>query len=150
MCVVVDASTSNGGGAGVEQGVLANLPRTRPQRTTARRVAARNNARVATPARRTRRSTARRQPDERPHDLRPQPQHQATARTPAPAPARRRQQQAPPQGFECDESSTSSVHPPGGAELVVSAAELVGDLAKGGFSRGQRLVRDRSGRLPLT
>jgi hypothetical protein len=147
---MVDASTSNGGGVEVEQGVLANLPRTRPQRTTARRAAARNNARVTTPARRTRSATFRHRADAPPPAPRPQPPRQATTRTPAPAPARSRQQKAPTQGFECDESSTSSIHPPGGAELVVSAAELVGEMAKAGLSRGERLVRDLFGRLPLS
>jgi hypothetical protein len=33
---------------------------------------------------------------------------------------------------------------------VVSAAELVGELAKASFSRGERAVKDLFGRLPLT
>jgi hypothetical protein len=154
MCAVVDAGTSNGAPTDVEQGVLANLPRTRPQRATARRAAARNNARAARPDRRSSTTTARREPDGRPQarraQTRPQPQQRARRRTAAEAPARGSQQKAPPQGFECDESSTSSLHPPGGAELVVSAAGLVGDLAKAGISRGERLVKDLFGRLPLT
>jgi hypothetical protein len=153
MCAVVDASTSNGGPADVERGVLANLPRTRPQRATARRAAARNNAGAARRPRRTSTRSAQREPDGRAQAARrqvprPRPEHRATRR--APAPARRSQQNAPPQGFACEESSTSTLHPPGGAELVVSAAELVGDLAKAGISRGERLVKDLFGRLPLT
>jgi hypothetical protein len=58
---------------------------------------------------------------------------------------------APRQGFECEGERTSgSVHPPGGAELVASAAEIVGELAKAGILTGERLLKDVLARLPLT
>jgi hypothetical protein len=153
MCDVIDSSGSNGGPADVERGVLANLPRTRPQRATARRAAARDSARAARPVRRAGTASRAREQDGRPQAKRqqaPRPQPQQRPRRRTPAPARGSQQTAPPQGFECEESSTSSLRPPGGTELAVSAAELVGDLAKAGVSRGERLVRDLFGRLPLT
>ena len=57
---------------------------------------------------------------------------------------------APRQGFECEGERTSgTVHPPGGAELVASAAEIVGELAKAGLSTGDRLLKDVFSRLPL-
>jgi hypothetical protein len=40
------------------------------------------------------------------------------------------------------------VQPPGGAELLLSAAELVGELAKAGVSRTERLLKDAFSRLP--
>jgi hypothetical protein len=58
---------------------------------------------------------------------------------------------APRQGFECDgESVSGSVAPPGAPELVATAAEIVGELAKAGLSTGERLVKDVLSRLPLS
>ncbi len=100
-------------------GVLVNLPRTRPQRASPRRAAARKTA----AGKRT--SAAR-----RPRD-----------------PARERDA-APRQGFESDtETMSGSVQPPGSAELVASAAEIVGDLAKVGLSTGERVLKDILTRL---
>ena len=48
---VADLNASDGAARSNEQGVLANLPRTRPQRATPRRAAARENARATAPAR---------------------------------------------------------------------------------------------------
>jgi len=39
---------------------------------------------------------------------------------------------------------------PGGAELVASAAEIVGEIAKAGILTGERLLKDVLSRLPLT
>jgi hypothetical protein len=41
------------------------------------------------------------------------------------------------------------VNPPGGADLVASAAEIVGELAKAGVSKGERLLKDLVSHLPL-
>jgi len=58
---------------------------------------------------------------------------------------------APRQGFECEtERANGTVHPPGGADLVASAAEIVGELAKAGVSTGERLLKDFLSRLPLS
>jgi len=57
---------------------------------------------------------------------------------------------APRQGFESEsERSNDSLQPPGGIELVASAAELVGELAKAGVSTGERVLKDVLSRLPL-
>jgi hypothetical protein len=43
---------------------------------------------------------------------------------------------------------SGSVSPPGGIELLASAAELVSELAKAGVGTGERLLRDALSRLP--
>jgi hypothetical protein len=124
-----------------EGGVLVNLPHTRPQRASARRAAARETAgggvaRRKAPSRSTSagRSAARKR--------------SGTAARGPKAPARVREP-APRQGFESDtESMSGSVRPPGGAEFVASAAEIVGELAKAGLSTGERLLKDALSRLP--
>jgi hypothetical protein len=56
----------------------------------------------------------------------------------------------PRQGFESEADLASGpVRPPGGAELVSSAVEIVGELAKAGLSAGERLLRDVISRLRL-
>jgi hypothetical protein len=45
--------------------------------------------------------------------------------------------------------ASGPVQPPGGAELVASAAEIIGELAKAGLSTGERLLRDALTHLPL-
>jgi hypothetical protein len=40
------------------------------------------------------------------------------------------------------------VQPPGGIELVASAAEIVAEVARAGLSAGERLLGDLVGRLP--
>jgi hypothetical protein len=160
------------------QGVLSKLPRTRPQRTSPRRAAARaasaatEAAEVAaqaadagtapvSAARANGRPTAR---VKRAAAARP-------AKKPAPAGgsngagrARRAGtraakrtatkpvvEPAPRQGFESEtERANGTVHPPGGADLVASAAEIVGELAKAGVSTGERLLKDLLSHLPLT
>jgi hypothetical protein len=58
---------------------------------------------------------------------------------------------APRQGFESEtERANGTVHPPGGADLVASAAEIVGELAKAGVSTGERLLKDLLSHLPLS
>jgi hypothetical protein len=193
-------------------GVLANLPRTRPQRSSARRAAAREsastNGRPSSPAKpRAKRSgaatsartgkpargqgtpakvksakgaakgaaqteTKRTTPASgtRPKSAKDSaataraksagssshPTSAVRARRPrtgkrAPAPRRpaRVEEAAPRQGFECEgERATGPVQPPGGPELVASAAELVGELAKAGAAAGERLLKDVFSRLP--
>ncbi len=45
--------------------------------------------------------------------------------------------------------ASGPVQPPGGAELVATAAEIVTELAKAGVSTGERLLKDLLGHLPL-
>jgi hypothetical protein len=145
-------------------GVLANLPRTRPQRSSPRRVAAR--ARSAAAASRgeasetskTLETSSSNGSKAGPNKTGPNktgPNKPAKVRTakrkptagasaPEPAPA-------PRQGFECESEHTSrTVQPPGGAELVASVAEIVGELAKSGLATGERLLKDALSRLPLS
>jgi hypothetical protein len=183
MCAVADSNTTDETTADArnEGGVLANLPRTRPQRSSARRAAARGTTGGSAPARARKPARARRAPT-RPADVvaRKTPagpvrdsSASATAKAgiggPAPRsvtaakrkvaarrPARGSRRPvpddaAPRQGFECDSETTGgSVAPPGGAELVATAAEIVGELAKVGLSTGERLLKDVLSRLPLS
>jgi hypothetical protein len=76
-----------------------------------------------------------------------------SARRQTSAPRRRiaSQDPAPRQGYECDgDAASGPVQPPGAAELVASAVEIVGELAKAGLSTGERLLKDVVSRLPLS
>jgi hypothetical protein len=138
MCAVADHNSSDGASASNEQGVLANLPRTRPQRASARRAAARDGTPTATRTPRARSSA-------------PRERRSPRARTATSAKrVKQPQQTAPRQGFECESEATGSVQPPGAAELLTSAFEVVGELAKAGVSRSERVIKDVISRLPLT
>jgi hypothetical protein len=103
------------------QSVLANLPRARPQRSTPRRTAARKARGGASAA-----------------------EGEAAAAPERPA----ARETIPRQGFECEGDGTrGSIQPPGASELVASAVEMVGELAKAGASRGERLLKDVLSRL---
>jgi hypothetical protein len=139
---VADLNASDGASPSNEQGVLANLPRTRPQRSTPRRTAARSRAKAARPAPAKAADRSGRAPAS----------GQSTAGSPRRAKAApRRQPGAPVQGFECEsEAATGSVQPPGAVELLASAAEVVSELGKAGLSRSERLLKDLVSRLPLS
>ena len=133
-----------------EASVLANLPRHRPQRATARRTAARGKGstvaaekKASTGATGTKRARAKAEPA-----ARKRPAKTATK----PRPNRRQaveQEQVPRQGYESvEERATGPVQPPGGAELIGTAVEIIGELTKAGLSGGERLLRDVLGRLP--
>ncbi len=113
-------------------GILAGLPRTRPQRASARRTAARTvkaSKRVAAPSKAPRARTST-----------------PSARTSRNEPAG---ESVPMQGYESeDDSLDRSIQPPNGAELVASVAELAGELAKAGVNTGGRVLRDFLSRLP--
>jgi hypothetical protein len=128
-------------------GVLSQLPRTRPQRSSPRRAAAR--AATAAAAAGTaagshangRRPAATAKPSATSAKRAVKPKRAAKPVVTA--------EPAPRQGFEC-EGERASVHPPGGAELVASAAEIVGELAKAGIATGERVLKDVLSRLPLS
>jgi len=131
-------------------GVLANLPRTRPQRSSPRRAAARKTTAARASATQAPAGAAKRSQNG--------PSKPTSSRAPAAKRARSAPKRAgrpvsiedpsPRQGFECDgESMTGTVAPPGGAELLVSAAELVGELAKASVSSGERVLKDVLSRL---
>lgn len=176
MCPVIDANTSDDapGAPHNEGGVLANLPRTRPQRSSPRRAAARSAAGAANGASGPQ---ASRDPSAK-TDAKPAEktvgrtagkasagtggESSAAASRGGVASAKRRpsgprkqaptpEDAAPRQGFECDsETASGSVQPPGSAELMATAAEIVGELAKAGLSTGERLLKDVVSRLPLS
>jgi hypothetical protein len=148
---------------GNEDGVLANLPRTRPQRSSPRRAAERNakaagtaetvvggagpnGAGAASVGRARKPVTAKAPAGKRRKTTAKRPRTSAPRRAPGPA-----DDAVPRQGFESDSDAASgSVQPPGGAELVTSAAEIVGELAKAGLSTGERLLKDVLSRLPFS
>jgi hypothetical protein len=140
------------------QGVLSNLPRTRPQRSSPRRAAARKaSAASAAPARSNGRATAGSRNAATGAARQPSVAHSANAsKRPRSAPkqtagAPAEGERVPRQGFECEgERANGPVQPPGGAELVAGAAEIIGELAKAGFSTGERLLKDVLSRLPLS
>jgi hypothetical protein len=102
-------------------GILAGLPRTRPQRASARRVAAR-----ASRARKPRKAPLA-------HASRSEPAGESV----------------PMQGYESEgDSLNRPIQPPGGAELVASIAELAGELAKAGVNTGGRVLKEVLSRLP--
>jgi hypothetical protein len=149
------------------EGVLANLPRIRPQRSSARRDAARRTTSVKVeptdaPARKPRRvASTTAQPG--PAPARKPPSTISTKAEPTPTPkrilakkrpskvkAKRLQDAVPRQGFETEGDPVSGpVQPPGGVDLLSSAAELAGELTKSGLSTGGRLLKDVFARLPL-
>jgi hypothetical protein len=139
---VADHNASDGASPTNEQGVLANLPRTRPQRSTPRRAAARGEAKAARAAPARARARGGRAGGSGQTRARPGSRPKA---------APRRQPAAPVQGFECEaEAATGSVQPPGAVELLASAAEVVSELTKAGLSRSERLLKDLVSRLPLS
>ena len=154
--------------ADAKPSVLANLPRTRPQRATARRAAARSanggppeGSKAAKPARRKQTATSPARPAKSPvSSPAAKAKRGATASKPArPAAAKSRRQAprkvraaqavsepVPRQGFE-SENTSGPVPPPGGAELVATAAEIVSEVARASLSTGERLLRDAFSRL---
>ena len=149
-------------------GVLSNLPRTRPQRATARRAAARTQH-EAGGARASRngagtRTTAKAAGSKdagsaakAPAKAKPQAKAKAKTKSQAKATPKRAprrvaapREEVPRQGFECiEERATGAVPPPGGPEFVGTAAEIVGEIAKAGVAGGERLLRDVFSRLGL-
>jgi hypothetical protein len=140
------------------EGVLANLPRTRPQRSSARRDAARRDSKPATAARQAVPAAAKTSPAQvkrvpkprvsKPPVAKPRVAKPRVAKPPVAKPPL--QDPAPRQGFETERDPVSGpVQPPGGADLFASAAELAGELTKNGLASGGRLLKDVLARLPL-
>ncbi len=153
------SEVDEGAGAAQEDpgdaGVLGRLPRTRPQRSSPRRAAARKSTTAATaattngaaPAAATS-ATAQRVRSGQRATRKAKPSVRAGG---ARVRSARVLEDVPPQGYECeDDAARGTVRPPGSAELVASAVELVGELAKSGISTGERLVKDALSRLPLS
>jgi hypothetical protein len=148
-------------GALASEGVLANLPRTRPQRSSARRDAARRATKakassqastiLAAPGKpvRTKAKPAKAVPTKvAATKVAAVKRGQGTAKPRSTA--KRLRDPAPRQGFETENDPLSGpVQPPGGVDLLASAAELAGELGKSGLSTGGRLLKDILARLPL-
>jgi hypothetical protein len=123
--------------------VLSSLPRHRPQRLTARREA-------------TRKAQSARAPARKPSADAPKAPRKAASVSPAKAMAKKTQpvklkaqKPAPKQGFEIDEAQLgTSIEPPDGTEMILSALKLGGSLAQSGLSRGGTLLKGALGRLP--
>jgi hypothetical protein len=179
-----DAGKSDGGSSGprADEGVLAKLPPTRPQRSSRRRTAARTatvgaarggateastEAETAatgadSPASRapagTRTGTGATASARKRKPQKDVPRDRARGRRVGPRlqPAAskrddssRREQGVPRQGFDSESDlATGPVQPPGGVELVASAAEIVAELARAGLSAGERVLADLVARLP--
>jgi hypothetical protein len=148
-----------------DPGILSQLPRTRPQRSSRHRAAARDGGPAASPGAAIA-SAANGHAPAAPKPSRRAPTNAAPAgrskaasasrskadrkRAKASAGAASAMPTAPRQGFESEgERASATVHPPGGAELVASAAEIVGELAKAGLSTGDRLLKDVFSHLPF-
>jgi len=139
-------TTDNGDGPEI----LANLPRTRPQRASARRAA----ARPAPPADDAPPASGTPRPD--PGAAAPPTPKTTKARKPASRSAPRRaakpaarrppavpRQASAPQGFEPDSARTpgGSISPPSAIELLDGVVGAAGQLAVGTLDRGVRAVR---------
>jgi hypothetical protein len=132
--------------------VLSNLPRTRPQRATARRAAARRGG-EAEIALQTTMAPAAPKPAAAARPARARTGARSAKRAPATPRSRRApaSEPVPRQGFESEgDHASGSVSPPGGIELLGSAVELLGELAKASVGTGERLLRDVFSRLPGT
>lgn len=128
-----DAQNPNGqADATPDGGILAALPRTRPQRTSPRRAATRAGKPAA-----SKKSVAR------PAVERPAATKRGSAK-PIAKPAEPPGGRAPSQGYEPEEEVElgATVNPPSGPELVESVVDIVGELANSGLAAGGRLVKD--------
>jgi hypothetical protein len=131
--------------------ILADLPRTRPQRPSARRAATQREMKN-----RRSENVLAGLPRARPQHASPRRAAARKARAHERAGGRAsehqsslRSQQVPRQGFEAEpDELMGSVQPPGSADLIASAGELAGELAKTGIATGTRLLRDFLSRLP--
>jgi hypothetical protein len=149
--------------------VLANLPKTRPQRSSARRAAARGtgtSAPAATDAPDASAPPAPAVPARTPKaaakprraktgSAGPKSTGKRAAAKPSPRPrvgrktGRPELPPVPRQGYASEgDRATGAVQAPGGTELAGSAVEIIGELAKAGLSTGERLLRDVLSRLP--
>ncbi len=113
---------------GLDGGVLAALPRTRPQRVSARRAIAREKAvKSETVATKSKPKTPRKQRAKK------KPPAKPVGEPPAPR-----------QGYEAEDEVAlgNTVNPPSGVELVESIGEIAGELAGSGLAAGGRLLKD--------
>ncbi len=143
-----------------EGGVLAALPRARPQRASPRRAAARGAAgqtaaRTAEPAtkpRTTQTAQATTKATAKPATVKKAARARAASPKTKPTPPSKRPAKpaeppggrAPKQGYEPEEEVElgKTVNPPSGLELVESVADIMGELANSGLAAGGKLLKD--------
>jgi hypothetical protein len=122
-----------------EGGILAALPRARPQRASPRRAAARNAgaAKAAAPPGKPTKT-------KKPADTRATKKPVATRKRAAKPIAKPAETPTPKQGYEPEEEVElgSTVNPPSGVELAESVVDIVGELANSGLAAGGRLLKD--------
>lgn len=128
-----------------EPSVLGSLPRTRPQRPSRRRTAAKDAPKTsASEASATK--TPPRKASPKPRAAKASAPKTSTTKTRAAKtpPPRRREPPAPKQGYEpMEEPRTgTTVHPPSGVELVESVATIFAELASVGLKAGGRVLKD--------
>jgi hypothetical protein len=153
-----DTESPNGrqGDSVPEGGILAALPRARPQRASPRRAAARSKASKAkTVASAHKPTTARvksakarvksaKAPAPRAHVGQAKTRPTRTTPKAKLPPTKPPEPPAPKQGYEPEEEVElgTTVNPPSGAELVESVGEIVGEIANSGLAAGGRLLKD--------
>ena len=142
-----------------EGGILAALPRARPQRASARRAAARSATTRTNPPRNTNskaataQSTANqatagdKQPAKPSKPARTRPsasKKRAASKPPSRPTVQPGEPPAPKQGYEPEDEVElgATVNPPSGVELAESVAEIIGELASSGLTAGGRLFKD--------
>jgi len=110
-------------------GILAALPRKRPQRASPRR--------ATTPA------TTTKEPAGAGAGKKPVAARKRAGAVAKPT-AKPTEPPAPKQGYEPEEEieTGTTVHPPSGVELVESVADILGELAGTGLTAGGRLLKD--------
>ena len=137
----------------IDGGVLAALPRTRPQRASARRAAARQRAGDAksetavktTPAKvKTKTKAKAVKPKTAPAKVKPSSPKTKAKPTAPKKPLEPPGGRAPNQGYEPEEEIElgKTVNPPSGVELVESVADIFGELANSGLAAGGRILKD--------
>ncbi|HEY8304704.1 MAG TPA: hypothetical protein VIG42_08980 [Solirubrobacteraceae bacterium] len=147
----------------VEGGVFAALPRTRPQRASARRAAARGKPPKSTNSAKSETAGAAKKPRKATSVAKPAtkagpgpPPTKAKPRSAAPGARAKRQMDrtpptptiaepaAPKQGYEPEEDLGlgGTVNPPSGIELLESLGDIASELVGSGLTAGGRLLKD--------
>jgi hypothetical protein len=124
-----------------EGGVLAALPRARPQRASARRAAARTGAATGQADAQAKTKATRATKAKQAATVKKPTAAKKRVAKPIAKPV---EPPAPKQGYEPEEEVElgATVHPPSGVELVESVADIVGELAGSSLAAGGRLLKD--------
>lgn len=146
----------------LDGGVLAALPRTRPQRASARRAAARGKtaksetivsagaveqAPATKPIKKTK-SKAKAKPTAKPKQVSRRPTTGARGGSPKrqsrPKTTKPSEPPVPRQGYEPEEELElgNTVNPPSGVELLESLTDIVSELAGSSLTAGGRILKD--------